>query len=267
LPSRAIGGAGGVGLQALAEGVADLPLERSQRFPGGLALGCFLVVAGAAVAVPVADLGDRGHVDGVVEAPVSAQRQPAGDAVAGGHPGRGGAVAGGEPVFRGEPGDVADVADHGGGDGRADAEDVGQGRAGGADRGGQLLLRLAQLGAGAAQVGQVFRGQLTAGLLDGTGRPGLLQDAGRCGSADLPADPAGESGRSTACSRHTTWLRARLRSRCRLACVFSTVAWSSGLTLAAAAERSAARAADRASLGSSSVRRPGGQLPHPRPPA
>ena len=62
----------GVGLQAGEDGVADLPLEGPQRLFGGLALGQLLVVVGAAVAVPVADLGDRGHVDGVVEAPVPA---------------------------------------------------------------------------------------------------------------------------------------------------------------------------------------------------
>jgi hypothetical protein len=57
----------------LADGVADLPLEGSQRFFAGLAFGDFLVVAGTAGAVPAADPGDRGHVDGVVEAPAAAQ--------------------------------------------------------------------------------------------------------------------------------------------------------------------------------------------------
>jgi hypothetical protein len=42
-----------------------------------LTLGYFLVVAGAALAVLVPDLGDRGHVDCVVDAAVAAQRQPA----------------------------------------------------------------------------------------------------------------------------------------------------------------------------------------------
>jgi hypothetical protein len=45
-----------------------------------LALGDLAVVAGAPVAVPVADLGDGGHMDGVAGAPVAAQRQPIGDA-------------------------------------------------------------------------------------------------------------------------------------------------------------------------------------------
>ena len=36
--------------------------------------------------------------------------------------------------------------------------------------------------------------------------------------------PPGISSHSTACSRQTTWFRARLRSRCRLAQIFSTMA-------------------------------------------
>ena len=66
MPSRArgrrCGGAAGVGLQVLVDGVADLPFEGPQRLFGRLALGYFLVVAGPALGVPVADLGDRGHV-------------------------------------------------------------------------------------------------------------------------------------------------------------------------------------------------------------
>jgi hypothetical protein len=54
----------------LVEGVADLPLQGPQRFFGGLALSPFLVVAGAAFAVVVEDLGDRGHVGCVVQLPV-----------------------------------------------------------------------------------------------------------------------------------------------------------------------------------------------------
>ena len=36
--------------------------------------------------------------------------------------------------------------------------------------------------------------------------------------------PPGTSSHSTACSRQATWVRARLRSRCRLAQIFSTAA-------------------------------------------
>ena len=62
--------------------------------------------------------------------------------------------------------------------------------------------------------------------------------------------PPGTSSHSTACSRHTTWLRDRLRSRCRLARPVSTAAWSSARTGGQAADRSAATATERASSGS-----------------
>jgi hypothetical protein len=129
LPSRALGAAGGAGLELLVDGVADLPLEGAQRFFAGLALGDLLVVVGAAVAVLVADLGDGGHVDGVVQAPVPAHRQAVDDPVAGGHLDRRGAVIGSETVPAAEPGHLADVAGHRSGDDRADPEDLGQGRA------------------------------------------------------------------------------------------------------------------------------------------
>jgi hypothetical protein len=59
-------------LEAGVDGVADLPFQRAEGFFAGLAFGEFLVVVGVALAVPVADLGDRGHVDGVVEPAVAA---------------------------------------------------------------------------------------------------------------------------------------------------------------------------------------------------
>ena len=99
LPSRAPGarrGAPGVGLQAGEDGVADLPFQRAQGFFRGLALGQLLVVVRAALAVPVADLGDRHHVDGVIEPPVPAPAQPVDLALARGHLDRRGPVVGGE---------------------------------------------------------------------------------------------------------------------------------------------------------------------------
>jgi hypothetical protein len=77
LPSRAFSGwrAGdcGVGAEAGVDGVADLPLEAAEGIFMGFSRCYFPVVVGAAVAVGVADLGDRGHMDGVVHAPVPAQ--------------------------------------------------------------------------------------------------------------------------------------------------------------------------------------------------
>jgi hypothetical protein len=163
-PSRwLLSGSPGVGQQAGVDGVADPPLEGPERFFVRLALGQLLLVAGAAVAVLVPDPGDRGHVDGVVDAAVAAQREPAGLAVPGGHPGRGGAVIGGEVVAAGEAGHVGDVADDGTGDDRADAEDLSEGGAGGLDRGGELLAGAAQLGVQAAHVPGELSGELGAG--------------------------------------------------------------------------------------------------------
>jgi hypothetical protein len=62
---------------------------------------------------------------------------------------------------------------------------------------------------------------LGAGLLHGTARLGL-EDPGSVSRVDLGADTAGTSSHSAACSRQATWVRARLRSRCRLAQIFST---------------------------------------------
>src|SRR6266516_583367 len=112
------------------DGVADPPLEGPERFFVRLTLGYFLVVVGAAVAVLVPDLGDRGHVDRVVDAAVAAQRQAVDLAIPGGHLDRGGAVIGGEVVAAGEAGHVGDVAGDGAGDDRAGAEHLGEGGAG-----------------------------------------------------------------------------------------------------------------------------------------
>src|SRR5215471_757319 len=163
-PSRwPLPGSPGVGQETGVDGIADPPLEGPERFFVRLTLGYFLVVAGAAVAVLVPDLGDRGHVDRVVDAAVAARRQAVDLAVPGGHLGRGGAVIGGEVVAAGEAGHVGDVADDGAGDDRAGAGHPGEGGTGGADRGGGLLAGVAQLGIQAAHVLQEPRGQLGAG--------------------------------------------------------------------------------------------------------
>jgi hypothetical protein len=97
--------------------------DRSASF-GGLALGQLPLVVGTARAVAVADLGDRGHVDGVVEPPVPAPREPVDFPAAGGHLDRRGAVAGGEVIPVSETGHVAGLADHRGRDDGADTKDA-----------------------------------------------------------------------------------------------------------------------------------------------
>ena len=129
-----------------------------------LALGDLAVVVAAAWAVAIPDLGDGGHVDGVVEAcgcrGARAARPcaPPEDTSIGC-----GAVEGGEAVAGREAGDVAGDADDGGGHDRADPEDVDDG---GARRGDHLLeplLRLGELAVDAAQVVEQLVGELDAG--------------------------------------------------------------------------------------------------------
>jgi len=75
----------------------------------------------------VPDLGDRGHVDGVVQAPVPAPGQPVNLPVAGRHLDRRGAVVSSETVTAGKPAAVTGLADDDGGDDGPDAEDLGEG--------------------------------------------------------------------------------------------------------------------------------------------
>ena len=63
-----------VGPEAGEDRVADLPFQRAQRFP--VRLGLLLVIVGAALAMRLADLGDGGHVDGVVDPPVPPSAEP-----------------------------------------------------------------------------------------------------------------------------------------------------------------------------------------------
>ena len=186
-------------------------------------LGYFPVVVGAAVGVGVADLGNGGHVDGVVHAPVAAQGQPVDLAVAGGRP-RPGRCRCRRRSGRGwGTGDVAGVADDGPGVDRADPED---------SRSRWCPMR------GPPQ--RVSSWSARAGCpggagLPGTGRPGR---GGRSRSGPQvvilsstevarPAvisflTPPGTRSQITAWRRQATWFRARARSRCRLAQIFST---------------------------------------------
>ena len=146
LPSRVPGtrrGTPGISPQAGEDGVADLPFQRPQGLLRGLALSQFLVVIGAALAVPVADLGDRRHVDGVVQPPVPAPAQPVYRPLAGGHLDGRGAVVGGEVIPAGKAGHVLDVPDHRRGDYRPDAEQTSQARPAGLHGSSELLSGLA----------------------------------------------------------------------------------------------------------------------------
>jgi hypothetical protein len=61
------------------DGVGDAPLEGTHGFFLGLAFGDLAFEERAAWGVRVADLGDRGDVEGVVELPVAASREAVGD--------------------------------------------------------------------------------------------------------------------------------------------------------------------------------------------
>jgi hypothetical protein len=62
----------GVGDDLSVHAVADSAFQRAGRFAFGLACRDFRVVVGAAFAVEVADLGDGGHVDCMVQHTVAA---------------------------------------------------------------------------------------------------------------------------------------------------------------------------------------------------
>ena len=64
--------AAGVGDESLVDDVADVPLQSAHCLFAGLALGLFACVVDAAGGL-VADLGDGGHVDCVVELAVTAR--------------------------------------------------------------------------------------------------------------------------------------------------------------------------------------------------
>jgi hypothetical protein len=91
-------------------GVADLALQRSARFLVRLAVGDLAVEVDTAVGVGLAQLADRGHVDGVVQLAVAAFGESVHDATTRGELDRGGAVVRGVVITVAEPGDVAAVA-------------------------------------------------------------------------------------------------------------------------------------------------------------
>ena len=75
---------------------------------------------------------------------------------------------------------LADTRPRCSGDDRADSEDLGQGRAGGADRRGQLLLGLPQQGIDAAQVGWTGAGQVITSVANAEARQSgeIIEDDG-----------------------------------------------------------------------------------------
>ncbi len=74
-PSSARRTAAGVSGEVAVDAVRDSSFQRPDRFFGGLAFGDLAVVVGPAFGV-VAELGDGGDVDGVVEFAVASRVEP-----------------------------------------------------------------------------------------------------------------------------------------------------------------------------------------------
>jgi hypothetical protein len=91
-----------------------------------------------------------------------------------------------------EAGHVADLADDGGGDDRADPEQAGQGGPAGPDGGIELLPGLAQLPVDAVQVLDQGRGKLPAGGRHRVRRSDRVEQAGGGRCDDLLRGTAGD---------------------------------------------------------------------------
>jgi hypothetical protein len=111
----------GVDDEVSVDGVADVMLQRADRFFAGLAFGDPAFEVGAAVRVRLAELADRGHVQRVVQLAVPALGQSVHGAPARGVLDGRGAVVGGVVIAVSEACDVAGVADPLSGDDRPNA--------------------------------------------------------------------------------------------------------------------------------------------------
>ena len=102
-------------------GVADLALERAEGFFLGLALGDLSLEVDASDGRRIADLGNGGHAERVVELTVPALGDPVNDSAARSELDRCRPVVGGEGVAVSEPANIAGIADELRGDDRTDS--------------------------------------------------------------------------------------------------------------------------------------------------
>src|ERR1700677_794079 len=93
------------------DGVGDLALEGPQGFALGLALRHLALEVDPTIRSRIADLGERGDVNGVVEFPIASTREPVSDATSRGVLDRCHARIGGEVIPVGESLNVAGVTD------------------------------------------------------------------------------------------------------------------------------------------------------------
>ena len=140
----------GVLAELLVHGVGEVPFERAEGVASGASLGAAALEVGAGSRV-VASLGERHHVQGVVEAAVAAPVEPVALCLARAGGDGGGAVEAGEAGLAGDAADVADLTDDAGGAEVADPDQAGQAAAAGLHRLGDFALELLDLAVEAAQ--------------------------------------------------------------------------------------------------------------------
>jgi hypothetical protein len=142
----------GVEKQLAVDGVRDLTLERPQGLLLRLALGNLAVEVDPSLGAGVADLSDRGHVEGVVELAVAAAREPMHDPPTRGQLDRSRAAIGGIGISVGETSNVAGVSDQRRSMDRADPIELGDRGSRGPNRCRDAAVRLLDLGIKAAHV-------------------------------------------------------------------------------------------------------------------
>jgi hypothetical protein len=192
VPSRARLALGSVGVdeQPVVDGVADVALEGADGVLLGLAFGELAFEVRAALGMRLADLADRGEVQGVVEASVATLGAPVHDPAPGGTFDRGGAVVGRVGVTADEPADVAGEADQIAGDDRPDAEQLGQAGLRGGDRGADPAMGVLELFVEALHVAEQLGGEVMAGLFDRSGWLDTLEESDGVRGVEFLGDSA-----------------------------------------------------------------------------
>jgi len=179
-----------VGAELAEDRVADPPLQRATSFLGRLRIDVDLALVVGPPGGAVADLGDRGHVQGVVELSVASRVETVPHDLARRRLDGGGAVVGGEVPRGREAGDVTGVPDQQRGNDRSDAVDLGHGGAGRGDRGRGALLDLGDVLVESSDVRDKLEGGLLADLLHRRGWVDRAEPRCCTVSGDPPSDPA-----------------------------------------------------------------------------
>ncbi len=153
--------AGRVDEELVVDGVADASLQRAHRFFVAVALGAFAEVVVTSGGV-VADLGDGGEMDRMVELAVAAVVEPVARSRPRRRVQRRGRVVAGVMGFGREPADVAGMTDEMRGNDRADTMDLGDRRVRGAHRGDDAGAQCRELAVRVADFAEELVGALAA---------------------------------------------------------------------------------------------------------